>query len=88
MGYSEGTFLNKLYDELCVDGYEEIAHVVDHSAIWVKPNSSIKVKLALRNIMIDSTSYLCRYKLIIAAAMNAISYWQKTKEFKLEYEVV
>ena len=89
MCYNERNFLNKLYDELCADGYEEIAEVVDHSAIWSRPNSSIKVKLSLRNIMRNNPNpkYLCFYRNATAAAINAISYWQKTKEFKLEYEV-
>lgn len=85
--YSERIFLNKLYYELREDGYEEIAEVIDRSAIWSRPNSSIKVKLSLRNIMRDRLDYLSIYRVAIIAAINAISYWQKTKGFKLEYEV-
>lgn len=85
--YDERSFLNKLYYELREDGYEEIAEVIDRSAIWSRPNSSIKVKLSLRNIIRDGPNFFCFYRNAIAAAINAISYWQKTKKFKLEYEV-
>ena len=85
--YSERGFLKKLYDALYEDGYEEIAGIIDRSAVWVRPNSSIKVKLYLRNIMRDGLDYFRSYRVPITAAINAISYWQKTKGFKLEYEV-
>ena len=79
----EAVFLEKLYTTLYNDGYEDTAEYINASGIWAMRGSSVKIKLALRNYLLNKRNSYERN--IFVAAFNSISYWQKTREFKLEY---
>ena len=80
---TERGFLETLYDTLVDDGYDFVADMVDSGGRWSQKGSSVKIKLKLRNWILDNPN--SNYKEAITAALNSISHWRKTKEFRLEY---
>lgn len=80
---TERDFLETLYDTLWDDGYDFVADMVDRGGRWAQEGSNVKIKFKLRNYMLNNPDSL--QKEAITAALNSISHWRKTKEFRLEY---
>ena len=80
---TERGFLETLYDTFLDDGYDTVADMIDRGGLWSKKGSSVKIKFKLRNYMLNNPDFPDKEAII--AALNSISYWQKTNRFNLEY---